>query len=72
MGVHEGGAGRELMHVEEFLFAADAAMVAFLGLLAEEEELVVFFFGGVGDGVDSLERVVSRLTEPVGGGVLHD
>jgi hypothetical protein len=55
------------MEEKQFLLCAEIAMVSLLGLLLELLPLFELSFVREGDSIDSLERIVCHLSEPIGG-----
>jgi hypothetical protein len=56
------------MKEKEFLFGSKIAMISELGLLLELLPLLQLSFVRESNSVDSLQRIVGDLTQPVGGG----
>ena len=66
VGKEEREAGGLVAHHEEVHFAADLAVVAFLGLFEHAQMLVELFFGGEGGAVDAGEHLVVLVALPIG------
>jgi hypothetical protein len=69
-GVLESTSRGELVHVEETLSTTDSSVVTLLGFLEEVNVLIKFLLGREGDSINTLERVILSVRQPVGGGVL--
>lgn len=70
--VEERTSRRYLIEVEQSLPLANNSMVTLSCFLYQADMLLHFSFGWESDTVDTLERVVSSLSKPVGSGVLRD
>ena len=60
-----------LVDVEQVELAAQAAVIALLGLLEHREVLLQLLLRGPGRAVDALEHLVAMVAAPVGAGHLH-
>ena len=57
--------------MEQVQLAADAAVVALLGLFEAVQVVIELLLVGPGGAVDALEHLVARVAAPVGTGHLH-
>ncbi len=71
LGVPEDQARRFVLHVEQVVLLAQAAMVALLGLFQHVQVGVEVFLLGPGGAVDALQLLVAVVATPVGAGHLH-
>src|SRR6266542_673405 len=71
LGVPENAADRLLLEVEQVELAAEAAVVAPLGLLEPEEILVELLLVRPGGAVDPLQLGILRVAAPIGAGDVH-
>ena len=57
--------------IEQVLLLTNDAVITSLSLLSKVDVLVEQLLSGERDGIDSLQAIVSDLSEPVGTGVFH-
>lgn len=72
MRIEETTTWRQLMNIKKLLLFSDKAMVALFCLLFEVNVFVHFFLAWEGNSVDSIQRIVRRLSKPVSWRVFHD
>lgn len=72
MGMEERGACRDLIELEKTLVHSDLAVVAFSDFLLNTDVFFEFFVIGERNTIDTLQRVIIFLTEPVSTGGLGD
>ena len=65
-GVPEGATWSESKVIEQVLLLTNDAVITSLSLLSKVDVLVEQLLSGERDGIDSLQAVVSDLSEPVG------
>ena len=68
----EHRARRLFLQMEQVELAADAAMVALLGLLEPVQVVLELLLVAPRGAVDALEHLVARIAAPVGAGDLHE
>jgi hypothetical protein len=66
LGQKEGAAWAELMEKEQFLLAANLAMIALGSLLLQHHPFVELLFGGEGDPIHSLQTLSLNVALPIG------
>ena len=71
LGVPEHQARRLVLHVEQVVLLAEAAVIALLGLFQHVQVGVQIFLLGPGGAVDALQLLVAVVTTPVGASHLH-
>jgi len=65
MRIEETTTWRQLMNIKKLLLFSDKAMVALFCLLFEVNVFVHFFLAWKGNSIDSIQRIVRRLSKPV-------
>jgi hypothetical protein len=65
-GVLESTSRGQFVHVEKSLSTTDSSVVTFLGFLKEVNVFVKFLLRGERDSINTLERVVFSVRQPVG------